>query len=188
MTEKRSFIKQFWKEKRMVGSMVPSSRFLAKKMLQHIDFQNARIIVELGPGTGVFTRQILSKMHPDAHLLVFELNASFYEALKQNIHDPRLKLINDTAEKIEEYLELLKLDKADVVISSLPLANFPPKLRQSVIQATYRSLKQIGTYIQFQYSLNSRKQVKQTYKSVKVGFTPLNFPPAFIYTCRKREV
>ena len=72
MPNKRSFLKQFWKEKKMVGAMAPSSRFLAKKMLKNIDFENARILIELGPGNGVFTEKIIEKMHPDAKLLVFE--------------------------------------------------------------------------------------------------------------------
>jgi phosphatidylethanolamine/phosphatidyl-N-methylethanolamine N-methyltransferase len=51
---KKSFIKQFWAEKKMVGSMTPSSRFLTQKMLKNIDFKKVKLIVELGPGTGVF--------------------------------------------------------------------------------------------------------------------------------------
>ena len=61
MPKKRSFITQFLKESKMVGSVRPSSRFLMEKMLQNIDFENSKIIVELGPGTGVFTYEILKK-------------------------------------------------------------------------------------------------------------------------------
>jgi len=97
MPEKKGFLKQFWKEKKMVGAMAPSSRFLAKKMLKNIDFNSEKVIVELGPGTGVFTKEIIQKMAPDAHLLVFELNDNFYKALKKSIHDERVILIHDTA-------------------------------------------------------------------------------------------
>jgi phospholipid N-methyltransferase len=186
MPEKRSFIKQFWKEKKMVGAMAPSSRFLAQKMLQHIDFKEARVLIELGPGTGVFTDRILEKMHPDAKLLVFELNDNFCNALKKRITDPRAVIIHDSAEKIEEYLEKYALGKADVVISSLPLANFPAALRQSILDASHRSLKNVGKYVQFQYSLQSKKHIKNTFDEVNIDFTPLNFPPAFVYTCKKK--
>ena len=64
MSDKRSFLRQFWKEKKMVGAMSPSSRFLAKKMLESVDFESARIIVDLGPGTGVLTRRLLDRV-PD---------------------------------------------------------------------------------------------------------------------------
>jgi phospholipid N-methyltransferase len=185
MPGKKSFIKQFWKEKKMVGAMAPSSRFLASKMLQNVDFKSARVIIELGPGTGVFTDRIIEKMHPDARMLVFELNDNFFHSLENRISDERVKIIHDSAEKIEQYLEEHGLDKADVVISSLPLANFPQELRQAILSASHRSLKNVGKYIQFQYSLQSKKQIKSTFSDVSIDFTPLNFPPAFVYTCKK---
>ena len=76
MTKKGSFLKTFLKD-RQVGAMSPSSRFLANKMLENINFDEAKVIVELGPGTGVFTHVLLEKMRPDATLLVFELNTEF---------------------------------------------------------------------------------------------------------------
>ncbi|MFN5149335.1 MAG: class I SAM-dependent methyltransferase [Flavobacteriia bacterium] len=89
----------------MVGAMAPSSRFLAEKMLQNIDFKEARVIIELGPGTGVFTDRILDKMDPEAKLLVFELNDNFCNALTKRISDTRAIIIHYSAEKIEENLE-----------------------------------------------------------------------------------
>ena len=94
MSDKRSFIRNFWKERKMVGAMAPSSKYLAKKMLQKIDFSTAKVIVELGPGTGVFTRKILQKLSPDGILLVFELNDSFMNQLKKEFKDPRVILIH----------------------------------------------------------------------------------------------
>ena len=88
-----------------------------------------------------------------------------------------------SAEKIEHYLKDLNLSKADVVISSLPLANFPKDLRESILSASHRSLKDVGQYVQFQYSLQSRKALKRIFHSVRLDFTAFNFPPAFIYTC-----
>lgn len=187
MPSKKSFIKQFWEERKMVGAMAPSSRFLAQKMLQNIDFKEARVIIELGPGTGVFTDRILQEMHPDAKLLVFELNDGFCNSLKKRISDPRVLIIHDSAEKIEHYLLENELDKADVVISSLPLANFPKELRNSILHASNNSLKMVGKYIQFQYSLQSKRHIKKVFPDMSINFTPLNFPPAFVYTCNKKK-
>ncbi|MGB1453174.1 MAG: rRNA adenine N-6-methyltransferase family protein, partial [Crocinitomicaceae bacterium] len=58
----------------MIGSVVPSSKFLSKKMLDHLDFSSAEFVVELGPGTGVFTDRIIEKLGKDTTLLVIELN------------------------------------------------------------------------------------------------------------------
>jgi phosphatidylethanolamine/phosphatidyl-N-methylethanolamine N-methyltransferase len=185
MSAKRSFLKSFWKEKKMVGSMVPSSRFLAKKMLDPIDFSKAKVIVELGPGTGVFTRKLLENLRPDGVLLVFELNDEFMALLRKEFHDPRVHLIHDSAEKIGEYLNKLGLKDADIVMSSLPLANFPDTLKDVILKESHRVMGDRGLYIQFQYSLNAKTHIKKTFRHVNISFTPANFPPAFVYTCHK---
>ena len=183
MTTKRNFLKQFWKERRVVGALSPSTRFLGEKMIENVDFDNSKYIVELGPGTGVFTDIIIDRMLPDAKLLIFELNDSFYNALEKRITDPRVKVIHDSAEFIEKYLE--EDAKIDVVISSLPLMVFPEDLRKNVIDAAHNCLKPEGKYIQFQYSLQSKKLLEAVYRDVSIKFTMKNFPPAFVYTCNK---
>ncbi len=169
----------------MVGAMSPSSPFLAKKMLESIDFSTAKVIVELGPGTGVFTKKMLEKMAPDAVLLVFELNDNFVGMLQRQIKDERMHLIHDSAEKIGEYLEKLNLKEADAVVSSLPLANFPEDLILRILGESKKALKANGLYVQFQYSLNAKKHIRKLFHHIRITFTPVNFPPAFVYTCKK---
>ncbi|MBI1837924.1 MAG: phospholipid methyltransferase [Flavobacteriia bacterium] len=185
MAEKKTFLKQFWKEKKMVGSIRPSSRFLTEKMLENVDFQNSKVIIELGPGTGVFTKKIIESMSADTVLLVFELNDNFHALLHNEIKDPRVILIHDSAEKIDQYLMMNNLHAADVIISSLPFANFPEDLRDRIIQKSFSSLAPKGLFVQFQYSTQSKKILKNIFKDVSISFTPLNFPPAFVYTCKK---
>lgn len=185
MSEKRSFIRNFFKERKMVGAMAPSSKFLAKKMLGKIPFGEAKVIVELGPGTGVFTRRIIEQLHPEGKLFVFELNDNFMSALKKEITDPRVILIHDSAEKIGEYLDQHQIKHADAVVSSLPLANFPAELKNRILQESHRVMHDKALYVQFQYSLNAKKNIKQYYSNVEITFTPANFPPAFVYYCRK---
>jgi phospholipid N-methyltransferase len=183
--EKHDFFKEFFKNKKLVGSIRPSSKSLTDKMLLPIDFSKAKIIVELGPGTGVFTREILERMAPDAQLLVFELHDQFYHNLKTTIADKRCHFIHDSAEKIGQYLEHYNVHKADVVVSSLPLANFSKDLRGSIVSAAKNSLSKNGVMTQFQYSLQSKNYLKSKFPRVKVNYTFWNFPPAFVYTCEK---
>ncbi|MGB0915770.1 MAG: class I SAM-dependent methyltransferase [Crocinitomicaceae bacterium] len=185
MTTKRNFIKQFFKDKKMVGAVSPSSKFLGEKMLENIDFASSKTLVELGPGTGVFTDMIIERMAPDAKLLVFELNDDFYNTLSARIDDPRVHILHDSAEYIQKHLG--KGEKADVVISSLPLMVFPEELRNNVVKESHDSLKDSGKYIQFQYSLQSKKLLQSTYDDVSVKFTIKNLPPAFVYTCSKSK-
>jgi phosphatidylethanolamine/phosphatidyl-N-methylethanolamine N-methyltransferase len=183
--EKNDFFKEFFKNKKLVGSMRPSSPALTEKMLSPIDFSKVKTIVELGPGTGVFTRQILKRMMPDAQLLVFELHDQFYQKLKTSITDERCHIIHDSAEKLSDYLEHFNLHQADAVISSLPLANFSKDLRENIVTAAKKALTKDGIMTQFQYSLQSKKFLKSEFDTVKINYTVWNFPPAFIYTCSK---
>lgn len=183
MAERRSFLKEYFKDKNMVGAVSPSSKSLGKKMLSNVDFSTDKLLVELGPGTGVFTDLIIERMADDAKLLVFELNDLFYEELNKRINDPRVQIIHDSAENISKYLSDEEVGKQNVVLSSLPLMMFPNELRESIVKESKKCLTENGKYIQFQYSLQSKKYLKSQFKEVQIKFTPLNVPPAFVYTC-----
>lgn len=185
MASKSSFLKEYFKNKKMVGAVSPSTRFLGEKMLENIDFDTVKHIIELGPGTGVFTDIMIDRMRKDAKLLVFELNDEFYEALSKRISDPRVQIIHDSAANVANYLTPEEATNQDVVVSSLPLMVFSDELRSAVVQASHDTLKSTGHYVQFQYSLQSKKFLESIFKTVSVKFTIKNFPPAFVYTCRK---
>lgn len=185
MAKKASFLSEFIKERRVVGAISPSSKFLMKRMVAPIDFEKANVIVELGPGNGIFTKGILNRMKPDAVLLSFELNRAFYEHIKATIQDDRLILINDTAEKIGEYLNQNHFEQADYIVSSLPFTVIPKEIKLPILDSCVKYLSPKGLFIQFQYSLNAKKLLSEKFSSVKLDFTPLNLPPAFVYKCSK---
>ena len=180
---KGSFLKEFFKSNRMVGSIIPSSRFLSKKMLQPIAFEHAKVIVELGPGTGVFTKELLARIPTGCHLVVIELNDAFFKALSEKFKAPNLHLVHGSAADITNILQQLNLPKADYILSSLPLSNFPVSLRQMVFEAICANLQTQGKLIQFQYTRGLKKLYGAHFKDVQIDYTALNFPPAFIYTC-----
>ena len=167
----------------MVGSVIPSSRFLSKKMLQPIHFEQAKVIVELGPGTGVFTKELLTKMSADCHLVVIELNDAFFKDLQQKFKHPNLHLVHGSAGDLTSILKGFNLAKADYILSSLPLSNFSAALRNSILEAINDNLVQEGKLIQFQYTRGLKKLYGTHFKQVHIAYTLLNFPPAFIYTC-----
>lgn len=184
MAKTRTFIKEFFKEKKTVGAIAPSSKILVKYMLGKLDIENADIIVEYGPGTGPFTDELLKRMKPGSKLLVFETQESFCDILKSRFNDPRLVIINDSAEKIGDYLHEHGYKEADFIISSLPFTVIPNPVKTNILNNTVKFLNRKGIFAQYQYSLNAHKMLKQRFKSVKVKFSPFNLPPAFIYTCR----
>ena len=174
------FIKNFLKNWKEVGSITPSSRFLTRKMLEPIDFAKANIIVELGPGTGVFTKQILSKMKPTARLIVLETNHEFSENLKK-INDERFTVIKISAGDLSSVLGGVK---ADVVVSGIPFSAIKKEVREKMLKQIKINIKKRGKFIQFQYSLDLLRTLNKIFdKEVDVSFVSLNVPPAFVYSC-----
>jgi phospholipid N-methyltransferase len=181
---KKKFISEVFKSGGTIGALSPSSSFLADKMLDPIHFKTAHCIIEFGPGTGVFTHRLLERMNSNAKLIVFEINPSFYDELKK-IEDHRLIVINDSAEKLDFYLQQNNLQSADYIISSLPFAVIPDEVVDGILDKSYKNLADKGKYIQFQYSLNAQSKLKAIFNKVQTKFTFLNLPPAFIFICSK---
>ena len=71
------FGRNFIKHPKMLGSLIPSSRFLVNHVLGEVDWARARVFLEYGPGVGTFTTEILRRMRPDAVLIAMETNADF---------------------------------------------------------------------------------------------------------------
>jgi len=186
MRNKRSFFQLFLKEKKMIGSISPSSNYLAEKMLENIDFNNCNTIVEIGPGTGVFTKKIIEKLSPHSKFIVFELNTLFFEQLQLEIKDERVFIINDSAENLSKHLTSMGFENTDYIISSLPLSNFPLRFIVKLLKQFNSILNKSGKYVQFQYSLGAKEIIERSFSKVDISFTPLNLPPAFVYTCSKK--
>ena len=83
------FGRNFLKHPKMLGSLIPSSRFLVNHVLREVDWARARVFLEYGPGVGTFTTEILRLMRPDAVLIVLETNADFVRYVRNRIWPDR---------------------------------------------------------------------------------------------------
>lgn len=185
MINKRLFFKSFLKNPGRTGSMIQSSPFLVRKMTEPVDWKRAKIVVEFGAGTGVVTEKILEKMSQGAILLCFEIDEVLFSKLKKRFSDPRIKLIHAGAENLGKYLKKYNFREVDYIISGLPLVSLPKKIGALIIAEIQKHLKRGGKYVQFQYSLTSRKKFKALFSEMKICFTLFNIPPAFVYVCTR---
>lgn len=186
MSKKFKFFREAVKNYKTSGTIIPSSRFLADKMLKSVNFSKAKVIVELGPGNGAITRRILKRIHPETLLICFEINDAFYEELLK-INHPQLKILKKSATELERELKQLGFSEVDYVISSLPLTILPKKLSFRILKLTKDVLKQNGVFLQYQYSLTYYRKLKAVFgENIVLKFETLNIPPAFIYKWTKK--
>ncbi|MGB1205101.1 MAG: class I SAM-dependent methyltransferase [Chitinophagales bacterium] len=168
-----------------VGTIMFSSKFLVKKMVDPIDFAKADCIVELGAGNGCITEGLIERMTADAKLLSFEINEQFFGLVNEKITDERLVLINDSAEKIAEYLQAEGFEKADHIVSAVPLIVLPQEVSDRIVEEALKCLKPGGLFIQLSYSPLQGKRFENQFDNMKINFTMFNLPPAFVYICQK---
>ncbi len=178
------FLREGLRHLRTTGTVTPSSQYLCQAMLKKIDFTESKWLVELGAGNGVITHHILANMRPDAKLLVFEVQPNFCEILRK-IHDDRLIIIEDSAEHLPQYLQQYGFPHADHVVSAIPFVILPRPLAHQIVTACRDSMAPGGFFVQMHYSTVMKSFYKEIFPKVKVRFTPLNIPPAFIFWCSK---
>ena len=176
------FALNFFKHPRMLGSLIPSSRFLIGQVLGQVDWAKARVIVEYGPGVGTITSHILRRMHPDAKLVVIEMNADFVRYLR-TIGDPRLHVVDGSAADVATVLRDLGLERADYVISGIPFSTMPPEVRDAILAATRDVLRPRGQFLVYQFSKDVEPHLKREFSQVRSGFEPLNVLPARLWFC-----
>lgn len=182
---RKDFLKESIKNIDTAGTLMPSSRFLVSRLLAPINFSEAKVIVEFGPGNGKITKEILKQLQPNAILISIEINENFYNSLLK-INNSKFKVIISSAENVQEVLNNHGFEKADYIISSLPLTNIPKRVSHSILENAYNALKVGGMFIQYQYSLTYFKTLKSIFKGhLKLSFEALNIPPAFVYKCKK---
>lgn len=185
MTSRINFFKEAIKNLKASGTVTPSSRFLAARMLKGIDFSNLDVLIELGPGNGAITELILKRLPAKATLICFEINDNFYNQLLE-IKNNQLIVVKASAEKMKQELNKLGFSKTNHIISSLPLTNIPEEISNKILNASFEMLEWEGTFIQYQYSLTYFKKLKAVFnEAISLEFEPLNFPPAFVYRCKK---
>lgn len=179
---KASFFGQFLNHSRQVGSVVPSSVFLTRKMLPaSLPWHKMAQIAELGPGTGVFTRYIHQHMDARSRLYLFEQNESFRNDLNSNF--PGIPILDD-ALRLEEIVKETGRP-FDLIVSGLPFANFSSELKQQLFRAIHHSLADTGTFVAFQYTLLLKRSFQEYFPSIDTGHTWMNVPPAWVFKCRK---
>lgn len=183
------FIKEYIHHPMKVGAVVPSSKYLAACMMKPIDFDHCDCIVEYGPGTGVFTKEIIARKKEHTKCLIIEENRAFYEKLVMKYGKINgVHIIHGKAEHMKEYMEKYNIASIDYIVSGLPFTSLPKEVSTSILEITKQVIDTKGRFITFQYSMFKRKMFEEYFKVSSKNREYRNFPPAYILVMEKGGV
>lgn len=174
------FFRGFLRSPDQVGSVIPSSRFLERRLVQSAAIGDARCVVELGPGTGGTTRALLDAMRPDARLLTIELDAHFAEMLK-DLGDPRLFSHHGSAADLGAILGEYGLSQPDAIVSGIPFSTMPRAVGTAILEAIREQLAPGGRFVAYQFRGHVGRMGRPVLGSPDIEFEWLNVPPMRFY-------
>jgi phospholipid N-methyltransferase len=182
--DRLEFFQGFLRCPRQIGSLVPSSRFLERRVARLAALAGAQTVVELGPGTGGTTRALLAAMPPHASLLSIEISPDFIANLRA-IEDERLIVHHGNAERLAEILQQHTWASVDAIVSGIPFSLLRPAGRRHVVEAIWSALTPGGRFVAYQICGRIRQLAQPLFGPAQVAVELRNFPPLRIYAWRK---
>ncbi len=187
--EKIEFVYQFLNKSKSVGAVLPSSKYLAKKILSFVDFNIKNlVIVEYGPGTGPFTIEIAKNLKASDKLIIIELNTKFAKNLKEKFKGYKNVVIyEDCVANTNKILQKEGVKKVDYVISGIPFSSIPKDVTEDILQTTNKIMDNDTTFLTFQYSKYKKQTFKKYFEIIDTKFVLRNVPSAYVFCMRKNQ-
>jgi phospholipid N-methyltransferase len=181
------FFRSWITNPRQVSAIAPSGETLARIMTREIAMENGRVL-ELGPGTGVFTRALLSRGIDEADLTLIEFGSEFADVLKKRF--PHARVLQMDASRIAQ-CGLFENSPFGAVVSGLPLLSMPPLMITGIVGGAFSVLKSGGAFYQFTYGprcpVPRHILDRLGLEAIRVGGTVRNLPPASVYRISRRK-
>jgi len=149
-----SFVRQAMKEVKQTGAFLPSSPQLSHVMTRSLrEAIGTKRILEVGPGTGPFTKAMLAALNPGDEYHLVEINAEFCRDLERKLLAP----FRRANPGIVVVLHNSPIESApiegpfDFVVCGLPFNNFPPELVRAIFRRMLALLGPMGELVWFEY-------------------------------------
>jgi len=181
-----SYIKNFIRDQD-VAAIAPSSSFLVERVCKWIEFDEPAVIVEYGPGNGVFSEYILDHMTDDSTLILIESNPDFVEMLENaTADDPRVVVVEARAEDVRDILNEHDVDGVDYVVSGIPFSFLDDETRTDLLNTTREILTEDGKFLVYQNYNHLEDPLRSHFSEVTKEREFLNIPPTMhAYEARK---
>lgn len=185
----RTFLRQWMRDPVKTASVTPSGRQLARLMVEQLP-PGCERVVEIGAGTGAFTRALLDAGIAPAKLLVVEINPDLANFLRNRF--PGVAVACADARHLDVLAAehgLLEDGPLDAVVSGLGMLSMGSSLRCEILRAAFAALGDDGRFIQFTYGPTSpvRRHEREVLglRMHRAGFAARNLPPATVYVYQR---
>jgi phospholipid N-methyltransferase len=169
-----------------VGAVAPSSLALAEAITQGLSDEHGAIL-ELGPGTGVFTRALLGRGIPTTRIAAIEASEGFALALSRQLRGVTI-IVGDAARV--RCLSPFPRGEVGTIICGLPLLSMPQAKILRIVGGSFKALRRGGELRLFTYAAScpvpSGILDRVGLVARRSAFVPLNIPPASVYVLRRR--
>jgi len=186
----RHFLSAFLRNHRGVGAIAPSSPALTSLMLDWLDWDSLDTVVEFGPGTGVFTEAVASRVRTGTTFFAIERDPELAGIARRRC--PEVAVLENCVSRVPELCREAGVDRVDAVICGLPWASFPADLQNRCLEAMFEVLPPGGRFATFAYwqglllpaGQRFRRFLDDHFATVERSPTAWrNLPPAFVYRC-----
>ena len=186
MSDARLFFSKFLRHGTKIASLAPSSPWLSRATVRNVDWANAKVLVELGAGTGPITKVLAEKARPETRVVVLERDPDFSRLLRERFSSlPNFDVIEGDVRDLASMLRDRGIAQVDHIVSGLPVPSFPKDLQRDFFGVVHEVLSPAGGYSQItELALVYMGLYKRYFEHVKFVFEPRNFPPAGAYHCQ----
>ena len=183
LKEELQFLRGLVANPRSVGAVAPSSIWLARAVAAQVDLNQPGPILELGPGTGAITEAILKRGISPDRLTVIEHDPAFAKQIAARFHG--VHVITGDAFNLARLLADRGSQRFAAIASGIPLLNFAPEKRQSLIEASLEQLRPGAPFVQFSYGFCAPISAPDGATARLAAFVWRNLPPARVWVYRR---
>jgi phosphatidylethanolamine/phosphatidyl-N-methylethanolamine N-methyltransferase len=176
--ERSLFLLNFLKNPLVNASVIPSSKTAARAIVSGLDWSTIHTVVELGPGNGTFTREIIARSKPGTRIVLIELEESYVDLLVNKFGN-KVTVVHDSAHRMNEILAAHGLSHADLIVSSLPFLQ--KQISRMIFSAILEQTRHGAAYRFFTYMPPVMKWFYRGLPLHKVKYVFNNIPPMWIY-------
>lgn len=174
------FFRQWLRSPKSMGSVIPSSRALARAISEQVRWAPGKVVVELGAGTGAISRGLLESGLPPEALMMVELDRPLFEYLRDNFEGVRV--VNGDATRLADILRQQGVADVSTVISGLPMVNMPESFQAAIVGQSFEVLDPGAPYLQYSYSpISPIPARKLGLRAELLRYVIRNVPPATVW-------